>query len=246
MSAQTEVAPSPDGSDGAGGPLRVRPPSPLTTQRRIVVGVLAVLVLVIGVVLVLRARSADGGEVPGAAWRKLPVPRAAEVDDFGRDGTLDAPPGFGGWRSDGAPFVASGGVLRSGDGFATATVDAGTPDVLVHVRVVQAAPGGGVLVSSSAVGVPALALRATGPDRWDLVWERSGPPPQVLQTFAAPTAGASVQIIRRGDQVKVAFDDRIYVVDVPAETAGGTFVGLTSDGPGNEIDLFGYLPLAAA
>lgn len=245
MSAQAEVAPPSDGPDAPEGSLRVRPPSPLPPRRRAVIGVVAALIVVVGAVLVLQARSDDSDAVPGAAWRKLPVPRSARVDAFEADGALGPVPDFGTWETAAGSFVAADGLLRSGDDFATATVDAGTADVLVHAQVVRVTPGSGLLISSSAVGVPGLWLRATGSGAWALVWERSGPAPQVIRAFAAPTADVSVQVIRRGDEIRVAFDDQITVVDVPAETAGGTFVGLVAEGPGNEFDLFGYLPLAA-
>ena len=205
----------------------------------------AALVLVVGAVLVLQARSDDGNEVPGAAWQELPVPRSARVDGFDRTGGLGELDGFGAWQTGSSSLQAGGGILRSSDGEAIATVDAGTADVLVHAQVVRVAIGGGLLLSSTADGSAGLVLRSTGDGQWALVWRRSGPAPQTLQAFTAPTADVSVQVTRRGDEVRVAFDDQVSTVDVPSESAMGTFVGIVSDGPGNELDLFGYLPLAA-
>jgi hypothetical protein len=210
-----------------------------------VIGAVAAVLVILGAVLVLQARSEDGDVVPGAAWSELPVPRAARVDDFPKSGPLGAVDGFGTWETGTGGLQVSGGVLRSSDGGGTATVDAGSTDVLVHAQFVRVAVGSGLLVSSTADGSAGLVLRSAGPGTWELVWQRSGPPPQTLQAFAAPTADVSVQVIRRGSEVTVAFDEQIVAVDVPPETAMGTFVGVTTNGPGTEIDLFGYLPLAA-
>jgi hypothetical protein len=243
MPAPAEVSARPDAGATEPGPLRVRPPSPLPPRRRAAIAAVVVALVVVGMVLVQQARSADGPTIPGAAWRSLPVPRAAEVDAFDRPGALGDVEGFGAWRVEGGAIDVTGGIARSGDGAAVATVDAGSADVLVHAQVVRMGPGSGLLLSSSAIGVPALALRATGPSAWELVWERSGPAPEVLQAFAEPTEGVSVQLIRRGDRIKVLFDDAGYDVDAPAGASGGTFVGVSAAGPGTELDLFGYLPL---
>jgi hypothetical protein len=205
-------------------------------------GVVGVLVLV-GAALVVEARAADGDRVPEAAWRALPVPRSARVDTFERSGALGPLDGFGRWQVTGS-LAAGDGLLRSASGEGIATVDARSDDVLVHAQVVHMGGGGGLLVSSASIGVPALLLRATGPDAWELSWQRSGVAPEVLETFGAPTASVSVQLIRRGDHLKVAFDDEQYDVEVPVEMTGGTSVGIVT-GPGTELDLFGYLPLDA-
>lgn len=243
MSAQAEVAPPSTRPDGAGGALRVRPPRPLPPARRAAIGIVVALLVVVGSVLVVQARSEDGDAVPGAAWRTLPVPRAALVDGFEQAGPLGDVDGFGSWETGTSSFVVGTGILRSGEGGGVATVDAGSSDALVHAQVVHAVPGGGLLLSSTPDGASGLVLRVAGSDRWELVWTRSGPAPQVLGSYDEPTDGVSVQAYRRGDAVKVAFDDRAYDATVPEGAAAGTFVGVTASGPGNELELFGYLPL---
>lgn len=242
MPAAAEVSARPQASTPDRGPLRVRPPSPLPPRRRAAIATAVVVLVVVAMILVRQARSADGPGIPDAAWRALPVPRAAEVDAFDRPGSLGEVDGFGTWRVEGGAIEAAGGIARSGGGSAIATVDAGSADVLVHAQVVRMGAGSGLLVSSSAIGVPALVLRATGPAGWELRWERSGPAPQVLQTFDAPTEAVSVQLVRRGDRLRVAFDEQVSEVEVPA-AATGTFVGVQAEGPGTELDLFGYLRL---
>ncbi|WP_421118386.1 hypothetical protein ACE2AJ_13400 [Aquihabitans daechungensis] len=245
MPVPAEVSARPEAGERAPGTLRVRRPSPLPPRRRAVIAVVVAVLAVVGAVLVLQARSSDGDEVPQADWRALPVPRSAQVDPFDQTGPLGEVDGFGRWQTEGALHEASAGVLRSGDGAGVATIDVGSPDVLVHAQVVRMTPGSGLLVSSAAIGVPGLLLRATGPEGWELVWQRSGPAPEVLQTYTAPTGAVSVQVIRRGDRIKVAFDGQGYDVDAPPGSSELTHVGISSGGPGNELELFGYLPLDA-
>lgn len=244
MSAEAEVRPRPEAVGGATGPLRVRPPSPLPPRRRAAIAVAAALVVIVGSVLVLQARSSDGRAIPGAAWRALPVPRSAVVDPFDRPGPLGTVDGFGTWQVGSSSLQASDGLLRSTGDQVTATVDAGSSDVLVHAQVVQATGGSGLVVSASGDGSEGLWLVAKdGGEGWDLRWQRGTASAQVVQSLPAPHRDVSVQVVRRGDQVKVSFDDLVYAVDVPAESAAGTFVGITSAQPGNAFDLFGYLPL---
>lgn len=251
MSAHPEVsaAPAPaDGTaatevDGSLGPLRVRPPSPLPARTRVVVAAVAVALVVLGGVAVTRARSADGNEVPGGSWRRDPVPRSAEVDAFDEAGALGVVDGFGSWNLVAGSFTVAGGMVRSGPTPAVATVDAGSPDVLVHAQVVAATEGSGVLVSVTPDGRSGLSLHVVGSDRWELSWQRGGDEPEVLGTFTAPTSDVAVQIHRRGDGVEVAFDSQATDVDVPAASAAGTSVGIVATGPGTELELFGYLRL---
>ena len=246
MSAHAEVSARPGTGGGGPEPLRVRPPSPLSPRRRAVIAAVIGVLAVVGLVLVLQARSADGDEVPGAAWRALPVPRAAMVDDFERSGPLGEVEGFGAWQSASSSLQVDDGLLRSTGDQATATVDAGSSDVLVHAQVVQVSSDAGLVLSATADGQQGLWLVTTeGDEGWDLRWQRSGAAPQVIQSFPGPHLDVSVQVTRRGDWVKVVFDDLVYEVDVPAESAAGTFVGITSAHPGNALDLFGYLPLDA-
>ncbi len=244
MSDHAEVSARPDAVKAPA--LRVRPPRPLPRRKRIVLGVVAAAVVVVGAVLVIQARASDGGEVPGGAWRVLPVPRSAIVDDFDRGGPLGEVPGFGTWQVGSASLVVEDGQLRSTGDQVTATVDAGTSDVLVQAQVVQASSGTGLVLSASSDGTKGLWLVTTGgATGWDLRWQRGAAAPQILQSFPAPHRATSVRVVRRGDVVKVAFDDLAYEVDVPSDSAAGTFVGLTSAHPGNAFDLFGYLPLDA-
>jgi hypothetical protein len=247
MSAQAEVAPPPGdpseaGTAGtAGGVLRVKPPSPLPPRRRAVLAIVVVALVVAGSVLVLEARSHDGDEVPGATWRTLPVPRAARVDPFDGTGGLGAVDGFGTWQTGAGTPRRIEGVLGA-EATAVATVDTGSPDVLVQAQFLRAARGSGLVLSSTADASAGLVLRAAGEGRWELVWQRSGSGPQVLASFDAPTADVSARVVRQGDQLTVAFDDQTSEVDAPAGSAAGTSAGVVV-GAGTEIDLFGYLPL---
>lgn len=246
MSDHAEVSARPDAAEGSAPALRVRPPRPLPRPRRIVVGVLAVTVVVIGLIVVLQARASDGDQVPGADWRDLPVPRSARVDDFERSGALGEVAGFGTWQVGSSSLLVDGGQLRSTGDEVTATVDAGTTEVLVQAQVVQASSGTGLVLSATADGTKGLELVTTeGDEGWDLRWQRGAAAPQVIQSFPAPHLAVTVQVIRQDDKVKVAFDDLAYEVDVPPESAAGTYVGVTSAHPGNAFDLFGYLPLDA-
>ncbi|MGN6694588.1 MAG: hypothetical protein ACTHN0_10465 [Aquihabitans sp.] len=244
MSAEAEVRPRAAAGHPVTGPLRVRPPSPLPPQRRKAIAVVAVLLVVIGLVLVLRARSTDGSEIPGSAWRALPVPRAARVDAFDGTGPLGSVDGFGTWQVGSGSLQVGDGLLRSTGDQVTATVDAGSSDVLVQAQLVQASSGAGLVLSATGDGAKGLWLVTTaGDDGWDLRWQRGAAAPQVVQSFPAPHRDVSVQAVRRGNRVKVSFDDLVYEVDVPADSAAGTYVGITSAHPGNAFDLFGYLPL---
>jgi hypothetical protein len=243
MSDPAEVAGGVATADRASEAVRFRPPSPLPPRRRAVIVVVVVALALVGGALVLHARSADGDLVPAAAWRSLPVPRAARIDPFDRRGALGEVDGFGRWQTSGSLEV-DGITLRSPGGGGVATVDARSADVLVHAQVMRMGTGSGLVLSAAAPGVPGLLLQATGPDRWELSWQRSGVGPEVIQSFEAPTEYVPVQVVRRGDRLKVTFDDQAYDVDVPGET-GGTFVGVAVAGPGTELDLFGYLPLDA-
>lgn len=245
MSAQVEVSAGPDA--GAAGPaLRVRPPTPLPPARRRVLLIVVVAIAAVGLLLVLEARSADGNVVPGGDWRELPVPRAASVDRFDVDGPLGEVEGFGSWQVGSGSLVATDGLLRSTGDQVTATVDAGSTDVLVHAQVVQLSSDAGFVLSATGDGRTGLWLVTTeGSEGWDLRWQRGGAAPQVIQSFPAPHLDVSVQIVRQDDRVRVAFDDLAYEVDVPPESAAGTYVGITSAHPGNALDLFGYLPLDA-
>jgi hypothetical protein len=244
MSAEAEVRPRPAPQHRSSGPLRVRAPSPLPPQRRNAIAVIAVLLVAVGLVLVLRARSADGSEIPGSAWRAMPVPRAAKVDAFDGTGPLGSVDGFGTWQAGRGSLQVADGLLRSTGDQVTATVDAGSSDVLVQAQLVQASSGAGVVLSASADGAKGLWLVTTaGDDGWDLRWQRGAAAPQIIQSFPAPHRDVTVQAVRRGDRVKVSFDDLVYEVEVPAASAAGTSVGITSAHPGNAFDLFGYLPL---
>jgi hypothetical protein len=243
MSDPAEVAGGPATADRSAEALRIRPPSPLSPGRRVVIVVLVAALVLVGGALVLHARRADGDLVSAQDWRSLPVPRAAHVDPFDRRGGLGEVEGFGRWRASGSLEV-DGIVLRSPGSGGVATVDARSADVLVHAQVMRMGTGSGLILSAAAPGVPGLLLEATGSSRWELSWQRSGVGPQVLQSFEAPTEHVPVQVVRRGDRLKVTFGDQAYDVDVPAQT-GGTFVGVAVAGPGTELDLFGYLPLDA-
>jgi len=245
MSAHAETQARSDARTGAPGPLRVRPPSPLPPGRRKALLVAAVAVSVVGLLLVLQARGSDGDVIAGSAWRALPVPRAAKVDTFDRSGPLGQVDRFGAWQvSSGSLQADDDGILRSTGGQVIATVDAGATDVLVQAQVVQASSDTGLVLSATGDGKRGLRLVTTeGDGGWDLRWQRGAAAPQVIQSFPAPHLGVSVQAVRRGDRVRVSFDDLVYEVDVPAGSAAGTYVGITSAHPGNAFDLFGYLPL---
>ncbi len=245
MSVPAEVSARPEVPERAAGVVRVRPPSPLPPRRRAVIAVITVLLAVLGGVLVAQARSADGGAVPQLAWRDLPVPRAARIDAFDQAGPLADLDGFGRWQTGNSALQASDGALRSGDGEAIATIDASSSEVLVHAQIARMAPGGGLVLSASPDGASALILRVTGIGGWELAWRRPVAPPQVFGTFAAPTEDISVQVVHRGGRVKVAIGDQVFDIDVSSVAAPGTFVGIASKGPGNELELFGYLPLDA-
>ena len=246
MSAQAQVSAPAGDEDRAPEGLRVRPPSPLPPRRRAVIAGVVVALVLVGAVLVLRARSSDGDQLPGGAWRGIPVPRAAHVDAFDQAGPLGAVDGFGSWQTGSGSLQVADGRLRSTGAEAVATVDAGSSDVLVHAQVVQFEADAGLVLSASADGSEGLRLVATGGDEgWELRWYRGTEGPQVIEAFPAPHAGVSVQATRQDDRVRVAFDDLAYEVGVPPESAGGTFVGVAAAAPGNELDLFGYLPIDA-
>ena len=243
MSAHAEVSARPDAGERAPETLRVRPPSPLPPRRRAAIAIAVVAVTVLGLALLGQARSADGGEVPGTQWRALPVPRAAKVDAFEGTGPLGEVEGFGAWQVGSGSLQTDGGTLRSTGDQVVATVDAGSRDVLVQAQVSSDA---GLVLSATGDGSKGLWLVSTdGEEGWDLRWQRGTAAPQVIESFPAPHLGVSVQVVRRGDRVRVAFDDAVYEVDVPPASAAGTFVGITSAQPGNALDLFGYLPLDA-
>ena len=243
MSAQPEVS-APTTPEG--GPLRVRSPRPLSRNLRIALGVVAAVVVVAGAVLVHDARTADGGEIPGSGWSGPPVPRAARIDPFDDEGPLGEVDGFGTWRADRGTVVGHGVVTSKGVDDAVATVDAGSTDVLVHARVVQATPGGAIFVSASADGNEGLVLMVgqSGSD-WELVKPGPGGSVNLLGTYDAPTSNIVVQVVRRGERVHVTLGTKGYDAKVPAGAADGTHVGIGFTLPGTEFDLFGYLPLPA-
>ena len=244
MSAQAEVAPP----DLAPGELRVRPPSPLPPRRRAVLIVLVVLLVAAGAALVLAARSADGDEVPDAAWRGTPVPRAAKVDAFDGAGRLGEVDGFGTWQPFGGGWVVDDGEARSTTVDQTgALVDAGSPNVLVHARFEAVTAGGGVLVSADLATKQAIVLSAGEGDRtWELRQSTTaGGEGALLATYTAPHERVAVQVIRRGDKVKVSFDGKAYDVTLRPGAPTGTAVGVGATHPGTVLDLFGYLPLPA-
>ena len=174
------------------------------------------------------------------------MPRSARVDDFERSGALGEVAGFGAWQVGSSSLVVGDGKLTSTGDQVTATVDSGAADVLVQAQVVQASSGTGLVLSATPDGREGLWLVTTeGSTGWDLRWQRGAAAPQVIQSFPAPHLAVSVQVIRQGDKVRVAFDDLAYEVDVPSDSAAGTYVGLTSAHPGNAFELFGYLPLDA-
>ncbi len=246
MSAHAEVTARRGAGERGAEPLRVRPPSPLPPRRQAAVAVVAAAVALVGLVLVLDARAEDGGRARWSEGGELPVPRSATVDRFDRTEPLGPTEGFGAWQASNPSLQVDDGVLRSTGGPVTATVDAGSSDVLVHAQVAQVGRGAGLVLSASPDGQSGLWLVAAGGgDGWDLRWQRGVAAPQVIQSFPGPHFEVSVQVTRRGDRVRVLLDGLAYEVGVPPESAAGTFVGLTSAHPGNVVDLFGYLPLDA-
>ena len=265
MSASSGVAPTDAGpGDGdvaggaGGGPLRVRPPRPLPRWAVVV----AVAALVGAVVLVALTVHGDGADPPGSDWRGMPrPPRSGRLDSFAGAGALRLERSGAdelAWRRTGGAWARRDGfALASGATPTVATTDAGSADVLVYARVVGAAPGGGVLLSSSVDGSSALAVVAAT-DAWRVV-QRTSAGDVDLATITARVEGVVVQAVRLGSRLSVTVTsskegDRVARVDLVTEGPGrapdGTHVGLTSGGAGADpgapptgIDLFGYLPL---
>lgn len=241
MSGEAGVSAPPTPDDG---PLRVRPPRPLSHRRRVALVVVAVVALVVGAGLVVHARSADDGLVVDDGRVGPPVPRAAKVDAFDDGDALGTVDGFGTWTTDPGIVVARGMVTAKGVDDAVATVDAGSRDVLVHARVDRGAPGGALLLSASADAEQGLILMVSNAgDGWELVVPDGQGGVDVLGTYDAPTSDVAVEVRRQGDEVHVTIGTRGWDATVPQGRAEGTRVGIGFTLPGTEFDLFGYLPL---
>ena len=246
MSGEAEVSPSPASDGGEAAPLRVRPPRPVSSGLRAALAVAAVVLVVIGAVLVVQARSADDAAVVDDGRSGPPMPRAAKVDSFDEGRSLGEVDGFGTWDADPGIVVRGGVVTSEVVDDAVATVDAGSRDVLVHARVARATPGGGILLSATANAEQGLVLFVDqGGDGWQLVVPDGEGGGDVLGTYDAPTSDVVVEVRRQGDDVHVTLGTKGYDAKVPAGSAEGTRVGVAFTLPGTEFDRFGYLPLPA-
>ncbi|MFN8017095.1 MAG: hypothetical protein U0P45_03125 [Acidimicrobiales bacterium] len=243
MSAPARVGASERGPDA---PLHVRPPRPVPRGVLVALAVVAAL----GFVLVLLAVRSDGGDAPGDAWRGLPQPpRAGEADGFDGTGALDR--GEGGpmrWVTADGGWQRRDGLAQPGDARTAALVDAGSVDALAIAQFVAAAPGSGLVVSSSTDLAESFEL-VVGDQGWRLV-ERSPKGELTLGQLEAPTDGVVAKLVRRGDRLEATVSSRTVErrtsVALVGESPEGTYVGLVGGGGGTTttaVDLFGYLAL---
>lgn len=248
-----EATPAEQGPGPAAGPVQgphVRPPGPWSNGVRLTVGAVVLVLLAAGIGSLVGALRDDGGTYPGAEWRGQPQPpRSARIDRFQGLGPLaDAGPvpGFGTWSDPGGDWTLRDGWVRfDSQGSGVALVDMGSVDGVVHGRFAHTSPGTGLVFGSPADDVGGLWLVVSDDSTgWDLL-DLDGGTSRLVRSFDAPTQQVVVQVARQGDLAKVSFDTETYDVDLPADSGQGTAVGMEGSGPGNRVDLFGYLPLPA-
>lgn len=247
MSGSVAVADGAHRPSSPDGPLHVRPPAPLPSGVRLLVASVVLVAMAVVVGSLVGAWRDDRGTYDGAAWRGQPQPpRSATIDRFDGSGPLGAAPGFGRWSDPGGDWERrAGSATFASDGVGVATVDAGSVDVVVYGQFMRAAAGTGLVASAPAGGVGGLWLVvADDASGWDLVLQGTEGA-EVLESFDAPTQHVVVQLIHQGGRAKVSFDETVFDVAVPDDAAAGTWVGLVGADRGNQLDLFGYLPLPA-
>ncbi len=229
---------------GLEGPARFRRPRPLTVTARAGLGAAAALVFLGGAVALWAATDEDRGRAAALAEeldRPL-APRGGPQDRFDGSGALDSNrPDALPWRSLEGTWTVAGGVASpEGSGRSVATVDAGRSEVVLDALVLKAAAGSGLVVADD----PTDRLELVVDDQrsgWQVVRTLAGQR-TIVQLLPGPTADVVVQVLRRGNTLRVSFGRDTREVVLPGPVPTSTHVGLVGRGD-TEVARFAYLPL---
>ena len=230
--------------DAQPSPLRVRRPRRGLPAPGVVA--LAVLVPLVawGVVALTVAVAHDRNGYPGQGQldRRLP-PAGSRLDTFAAARRpLGAPAGFGRWAELDGRWASDAGTAHPlSSGPTEAVVTTGRAELFVHVAVVHAPPGSGIVVGWAGPGDHVLVSANDSGTSWN-VSRTSASGVTLLGGFVAPVDRVQLRVEVRRDRLVVDGGGGALTVRL-ATPLRGTGIGLVGTGPDARFDEVAYLPL---